>query len=73
MCSPTRHGAGWRHLRGFAEELGPDHYIVDLRAAQPGDGFSWGRFGPRTPIRRLGTKRVFAYQRRSRWQRLRGV
>ena len=30
------------------------------RDAAPGDGFSWGRFGPRTEVRRHGHTRLFA-------------
>ena len=37
--------------------------IIDLRLTQPGDGFSWGRYGPNTRIRRFGTHPVFAYKK----------
>ncbi len=48
-------------LRAFALGL-PEHFqIVDLRRAGPGMGFSWGRHGPRTEIRRHGWERIFAY------------
>ncbi len=48
-------------LRAFALGL-PEHFqIVDLRQAEPGMGFSWGRHGPRTEIRRHGWERIFAY------------
>jgi hypothetical protein len=36
---------------------------VDLRSAKPGDGFSWGRYGPNTQIKRFRTHAVFAYQK----------
>ena len=49
-------------IRNFARELTVDHFIVDMRDASTGDGFSWGRFGPRTPVVRAGAARVFAYQ-----------
>jgi hypothetical protein len=48
-------------LRSFATAL-PEHFqIVDLRNASPGMGFSWGRYGPRTEIRRHGYERIFGY------------
>ncbi|HEX6617369.1 MAG TPA: SMI1/KNR4 family protein [Gemmatimonadales bacterium] len=49
-----------RLLRGFAATLGEASVVADLRAAQLGDGFSWGRFGPRTVVQRAGTERVWA-------------
>ena len=50
-------------LSTFARELDESFRIVDLRRAKPGDGFSWGRFGPNTTIERFGTHAVFAYQK----------
>ena len=50
-------------LSGFAGELGESFQIIDLRLARPGDGFSWGRYGPKTQIQRFGTHAVFAYQK----------
>jgi SMI1 / KNR4 family (SUKH-1) len=50
-------------LSAFASELDESFQIIDLRLAKPGDGFSWGRYGPRTQIRRFGTHAVFAYQK----------
>ena len=50
-------------LSAFARELDESFQILDLRLARPGDGFSWGRYGPRTQIRRFGTHPVFAYQK----------
>jgi hypothetical protein len=58
-------------IRRFAEQLTSEHYVVDLRRATIGDGFSWGRFGPKTAVSRAGEERVFAYQRRSSASRLR--
>lgn len=49
-------------LRGFAKELDPWFEIVDLREPRPGVGFSWGRYGPNTVVRRHGTLPIFAYQ-----------
>jgi hypothetical protein len=48
-------------IRSFASTLDERFRIVDLRSPQPGMGFSWGRFGPRTELRRCGEKRIFAY------------
>jgi hypothetical protein len=48
-------------LRAFAAGL-PEHFqIVDLRDVSPGMGFSWGRYGPRTEVRRHGFERIFGY------------
>ena len=48
-------------LRAFAEELDERWTFVDLRAPEIGMGFSWGRYGWRTEIRRHGFERLFAY------------
>jgi hypothetical protein len=50
-------------LSAFASELEDTFRIVDLRGARPGDGFSWGRYGPNTRIKRFRTHAVFAYQK----------
>jgi hypothetical protein len=50
-------------LSVFAKELGPKWEFIDLRKAKPGDGFSWGRYGPNTEVRRSGTERIFAYRK----------
>jgi hypothetical protein len=50
-------------LSAFARELDDTFRIVDLRGARPGDGFSWGRYGPNTRIERFRTHAVFAYQK----------
>jgi hypothetical protein len=50
-------------LSAFARELDETFRIVDLRGARPGDGFSWGRYGPNARIRRFRTHAVFAYQK----------
>lgn len=53
-------------VRSFASGL-PEHFqIVDLRKAKPGMGFSWGRHGPRTEIRRHGYEHIFAYAKPQR-------
>jgi cell wall assembly regulator SMI1 len=58
-------------LRAFAERLTSEHFITDRRDAKTGDGFSWGRFGPQTPVTRAGNDRIFAVQRVSRGSRIR--
>lgn len=50
-------------LREFAGTLPAEAMIADLRAARRGDGFSWGRHGPRTEIRRFGTVPMWAVLR----------
>ena len=50
-------------LSVFARELDESFQIIDLRRAKPGDGFSWGRYGPKTQIQRFGTHAVFAYKK----------
>jgi len=48
-------------LRAFAEQLDDSFQVVDLRSPEIGMGFSWGRYGPRTDVRRHGFLRLFAY------------
>lgn len=50
-------------LRSFALELDASFQIIDLRDAPVGFGFSWGRYGPNTVVRRFGTLPIFAYQK----------
>lgn len=65
--------AGDEIQREFANNLTNDFLCVDLRNAKVGDGFSWGRYGPNTVVRRHGWHRLFAYQQRKPWwQRIRG-
>jgi hypothetical protein len=52
-------------LKRFAKGLGETWLVVDLRTPTLGDGFSWGRYGPRTPLKRFGEKRIFAYQKKT--------
>lgn len=52
-------------LKAFAQELGPSFQIIDMRKPEIGFGFSWGRYGPDTVIRRHGDLPIFAYQKRS--------
>jgi len=50
-------------LSAFSREIDESFQVVDLRGAKPGDGFSWGRYGPNTKIKRFGTHALFAYQK----------
>ncbi len=52
-------------IRTFAESLDETWQIIDLRNPVLGDGFSWGRYGPKTVVKRFGSRRIFAYQKRS--------
>jgi hypothetical protein len=53
--------AGDERLRAFAMELDDRFTFVDLRSSPVGMGFSWGRHGPRTDVRRFGHEPLFAY------------
>ena len=50
------------HAR-FAAELDPSWGFVDMRAPAIGFGFSLGRHGPRTEVRRAGARPLFAIRR----------
>lgn len=52
-------------LSTFARELDPSFQFVDLRNPRVGYGFSWGRYGPTTVLRRFGTQPIFAYQKKT--------
>jgi len=47
-------------LRELALSLPASAVITDLRRAGLGQGFAWGRFGPRTVVTRAGRERVWA-------------
>jgi hypothetical protein len=55
-------------LKTFAGSLS-SYEIIDLRIPNLGDGFLWGRYGPKTVNRRFGYKPIFAYQQKTEWQR----
>jgi hypothetical protein len=62
--------SGDLELREFASSLDPSYEFIDLRSPRLGDGFSWGRYGPRFVVKRFGEKRIFANQiNKSRWQK----
>jgi hypothetical protein len=50
-------------ISAFAAGLDATFDVIDLRDAQIGMGFSWGRYGPKTEVRRFRSKPIFAYQR----------
>ena len=67
--------SGDAELEAFARSLDEHWQFVDLRRPRLGDGFSWGRYGPQTAIRRFGEKWIFAYrepERKSLFKRLFG-
>lgn len=47
-------------LRSFASGLDERFTFVDLRSPSVGMGVAWGRYGPRTEVRRYGYERLFA-------------
>ena len=53
-------------LKSFAAILDESFQFIDLRNAKTGDGFSWGRYGPRTVVRRHGESLLFAFQKPER-------
>jgi cell wall assembly regulator SMI1 len=58
-----------RDLKAFAASLDETWQLIDLRSPNLGDGFSWGRYGPKTVNRRFEEKRIFAYQKKSAGRR----
>jgi len=59
-------------LRSFAQQLGPTFQFVDMRNPSVGFGFSWGRYGANTVVKRHGNLPIFAYERRGLMARLFG-
>ena len=62
---------GDSELKAFAESLDESWEFVDLRNPKLGDGYSWGRYGPKTLNKRYGDKRIFACQKKSFGRRFR--
>jgi hypothetical protein len=50
-------------IQTFAAGLDARFELIDLRDAPIGMGFSWGRYGPKTELRRFGSKPIFACKR----------
>lgn len=60
-------------LSSFASSLDKSYQFIDMRKARVGEGFSWGRYGPDTEIKRAGELRIFAYKKKAGfWQKLFG-
>jgi hypothetical protein len=62
-------------IRRFAADLPDNAHIADLRDLRAGSGFSWGRHGPTTDVKRDGPRLIFAVtppERRGFFQRLFG-
>jgi hypothetical protein len=51
-------------LREFANSLPERFQIADLRKAEIGSGFSWGKAGPNADVRRCGTELLFAVEQK---------
>jgi len=56
-------------LKIFAQSLDASYEFIDLRAPKLGDGFTWARYGPWTVNKRFGEKRLFAYKKKTKWER----
>jgi len=50
-------------IRTFASDLDETYEVIDLRDAPIGMGLSWGRYGPRTEVKRFSPKPIFACAR----------
>lgn len=50
-------------IKAFAACLDARFELIDLRKAPIGMGFSWGRYGAKTEVRRYGDQPIFAYRR----------
>lgn len=57
-------GSNDPELQTFATQLGPSFQVIDMRNPEVGFGFSWGRYGPTTVVRRYGNLPIFAYEKR---------
>lgn len=51
-----------RLLSTFSAELPDTYRIADLRTARTGAGFSWGRNGPQSDVRRFGSELLFGVE-----------
>lgn len=47
----------------FVQSLKKGYMFIDLRRARVGEGFSWGRWGAKTEIKRYNSLRLFAYRK----------
>jgi len=49
----------------FAEQLPENFCVADLRSMEVGRGFSWGKAGPNTDIRRNGSELLFGVEQKA--------
>jgi hypothetical protein len=52
-------------LSQFAEQLPQTFCVADLRSKEIGSGFSWGKAGPNTDIRRAGAELLFGVEQKA--------
>jgi hypothetical protein len=52
-------------IRGFADQLSDEFCVADLRPREVGSGFSWGRAGANTQLKRAGSDLIFGIERKS--------
>jgi hypothetical protein len=67
-CAMSRsrcRASGDDEQKAFAESLDETWEFIDLRHPKIGDGYSWGKYGPKTVNKRYGNKRIFACQKKS--------
>jgi cell wall assembly regulator SMI1 len=50
----------------FVKSLPPNFHIADLRSKETGSGFSWGRAGPDSEIRRNGNAFIFGVRQKAK-------
>jgi hypothetical protein len=59
-------------LRAFAEFLDESWEFIDLRHPKLGDGFSWGRYGPKTVNKKIRRERDFREAEEESWSPVSG-
>jgi hypothetical protein len=52
-------------VSSFAEQLPENFRVADLRSLTVGSGFSWGKAGPATDIRRNGSALIFGVEQKA--------
>ena len=73
MSRRRAHASDDPTLSEFAAALDDRFDVCDLRQAQPGQGFAWGRAGPDTEVIRCGTAPIFAVEQKGWLRRLLGL
>ena len=51
-------------IRGFADQLSDEFCVADLRPREVGSGFSWGKAGANTQLKRAGSDLIFGIERK---------